>query len=163
MLKNYIFSALLGAALALSLPSAELKAGPCDGRQPCDFEPPGQFERDRGKHSPGRAERFKERDIYGDEDLAPGLNRNRRKARRSIEVYSPLDDDDQFVQNYDRGGDLIGPTEAVSQALAAVPGGKALGVKLLKGPSPVYAVRLRVRGKVRQIFVDARTARVLGE
>jgi len=47
--------------------------------------------------------------------------------------------------------------------LAAVPGGKPLGVKLLKGQTPMYAVKLRVRGKVRRILVDARTAQVLGE
>jgi uncharacterized membrane protein YkoI len=33
----------------------------------------------------------------------------------------------------------------------------------LKGQTPMYAVKLRVRGKVRRILVDARTAQVLGE
>jgi uncharacterized membrane protein YkoI len=158
MAKNFIISALWGAVLGLILPFAAASAGPCDGRKPCDAAPPGLYERDRS------IERRLEREFFRTQDLQRGVAKNRRKARRSIEIYSPRgDDDDQFVQNYGEGDSLIGPTEALNQALAAVPGGKALGVKLLKGPTPVYAVRLRVRGRVRQIFVDARTAQVLGE
>ena len=65
------------------------------------------------------------------------------------------------VQGNDGG--LIGPTAALNQALNVVPGGTALGVRLLRGPTPVYAVKMRVGGRVLRVIVDARTAQVLGQ
>jgi hypothetical protein len=149
MRKNFTLFALLGAVLGLAVLSTGAAADECAGRKPCKFGRPG----------------LAEYDVFIGQQLSPGFAKKRRKQRRQIEIYSQpsYDDEDQFVQNYDAGENLIGPTEALTQALAAVPGGKALGVKLLKGPTPVYAVKLRVRGKVRRILVDARTAQVLGE
>jgi uncharacterized membrane protein YkoI len=149
MRSNFIVFALLGAALGLAVHSTSAAADECGRRKPCEFGRPGHM--DDGAFT-GR-------------QLSPGFAKKRHKQRRRIEIYSQPSyyEEDQFVQNYDTGENLIGPTEALTQALAAVPDGKALGVKLLKGPTPVYAVKLRVRGKVRRILVDARTAQVLGE
>jgi uncharacterized membrane protein YkoI len=105
------------------------------------------------------------------EEQPPRLEKLRRKLRRNIEAYpespygsEPSYGDDQLVQSYEQDEDgFIGPTEALTRALAAVPNGKPLGVKLLRGPAPVYAVKLRVRGRVRRILVDARTAQIVGE
>jgi uncharacterized membrane protein YkoI len=151
MFRNFILSVIVSGALSAALASGA-SAGEC-GRKPCDQDRRGQIEFD----DPGRGE--------GDFSGERQREKKRRKERRQIEIYSQPSSygDDRFVQNNESGGGLIGPTEALTQALAAVPGGKALGVKLLKGPTPVYAVKLRVRGKVRRILVDARTAQVLGE
>jgi len=100
--------------------------------------------------------------------LPPGLAKQRRKfERRRPRAYENEEpsyySDDVFVQSGDDRGQLIGPTEALTQALSVVPGGKALGVKLLKGQNPVYAVKMRVGGQVRRVLVDARTGQILGE
>lgn len=157
MRRKFALSVLLGATLAAAVFFTDAAAGPCDRKKPCDFGPPG--------HMKFSAPDLGQRDSFAGQQVPQGLAKKRRKERRRIEIYSQPSyySDDQFVQNYDTGEGLIGPTEALTQALAAVPGGKALGVKLLKGPTPVYAVKLRVRGKVRRILVDARTAQVLGE
>ncbi|HYM99457.1 MAG TPA: PepSY domain-containing protein [Aestuariivirgaceae bacterium] len=149
MRKNFILLALLGAVLALAVHSGSAAADECGDREPCEFGQPG----------------LTEDGAFTGQQLAPGFSKKRQKQRRRIEIYSQPSyyEDDQFVQNNDTGENLIGETEALTQALAAVPDGKPLGVKLLKGPTPVYAVKLRVRGKVRRILVDARTAQVLGE
>ena len=149
MRKGSIVFALLGAALGLAVLSDGAAADECGKKKPCEFGQPGLTE-DR---------------VFTGQQFSPGFAKKHRKQRRRIEIYSEPSyyDDDRFVQNNDTGENLIGPTEALTQALAAVPDGKALGVKLLKGPTPVYAVKLRVRGKVRRILVDARTAQVLGE
>jgi hypothetical protein len=145
-----MIAAALGLVMGLSLSISEAAAGPCDGRKPCEPAPPGLM-------------RLMDRDSFTAQDVAPGIGKHRRRERRRIDAYSEPAYDDELVQNYGDDDRLIGPTEAVNQALAAVPDGKPLGVKLLKGPSPVYAVKLRVRGRVRRILVDARTAQVLGE
>ena len=59
--------------------------------------------------------------------------------------------------------DLIPESMAVTQALAAYPDGKPLGVKLLPGPTPVYAVKMRVDGQVLRVLVDALSAQILGQ
>lgn len=69
----------------------------------------------------------------------------------------------QSYDPQDNGGALIGPTQALNQALNVVPGGTALGVKLLRGPTPVYSVKMRVGGQVLRVIIDARTAQVLGQ
>jgi hypothetical protein len=155
MFRNFILSIIVSGALSAALAS-DASAGEC-GRKPCDQDRRGGIEFD----DPGRGDG----DFSGERQRPRGYEKKRRKERRQIEIYSQPSSygDDRFVQNNESGGGLIGPTEALTQALAAVPGGKALGVKLLKGPTPVYAVKLRVRGKVRRILVDARTAQVLGE
>lgn len=149
MRKSFIGFALLGAGLGLAVLSDGAAADECGRRKPCEFRQPGLMELD----------------VFAGQQHSPGFAKKRRKQRRQIEIYSQPSDygEDQFVQNNDTGENLIGPTEALTRALAAVPDGKALGVKLLRGPTPVYAVKLRVRGKVRRILVDARTAQVLGE
>jgi hypothetical protein len=155
MFRNFILSVIVSGALSAALASGA-SAGEC-GRKPCEQGRRGQIEFD----DPGRGAG----DFSAERQRPRGYEKKRRKERRQIEIYSQPSSygDDRFVQNNESGGGLIGPTEALTQALAAVPGGKALGVKLLKGPTPVYAVKLRVRGKVRRILVDARTAQVLGE
>jgi uncharacterized membrane protein YkoI len=151
MRKSFIPSVLLGGLLCAAVVFTDAAAGPCDGYA-CG--------------TPGLMKRLREREVFTGDELAQGSLRKRRRQRR-IEIYTqPSDygDEEQFVQTYDEADQgLIGPTEALTQALAAVPDGKALGVKLLKGPNPVYAVKLRVRGRVRRILVDARTAQIVGE
>lgn len=148
-------SVILGVGLGLSVLTTHVEAQSCDGNEPCGEGPPAVME----QSAPEALEGF-----FSDRKRMREQRRERRRQRRQIENYSqPQEDEDYFVQGQPGRGDLIGPTEALTQALAAVPGGKALGVKLLKGPNPVYAVRLRVRGRVRQILVDARTAAIVGE
>jgi hypothetical protein len=152
MRKIFFIVFMLGLALGLTTLLNGASAGECGGKRPCNQGPPVFVDRDS---SVGRL-------------FPPGLGKQRRKFhRRRPEVYESYDpsyySDDLYVQNKDEPGQLIGPTEALTQALSVVPGGKALGVKLLKGPNPVYAVKLRVGGQVRRILVDARTARILGE
>ena len=43
------------------------------------------------------------------------------------------------------------------------PGGKPIGVRLLSGPRPVYAVKIRTQGQVTRVLVDAQTAQVIGQ
>jgi hypothetical protein len=158
MRKSFIPSVLLGGLLCVAVVFTDAAAGPCDGYA-CA--------------TPGLMKRLREREIFTGDELAQGTLRKRRRQRR-IEIYPEPSEygdeeqfgqtyEDQFGQTYEADQALIGPTEALTQALAAVPDGKALGVKLLKGPNPVYAVKLRVRGRVRRILVDARTAQVVGE
>jgi hypothetical protein len=150
MNRNFFIVLMLGLALGLTTLVDGASAGEC-GRRPCNAGPPV----------------FVDRDSFQGRFLPPGLGKQRRKFRRRPEVYENDEpsyySDDLVVQNNNDRGRLIGETEALTQALAVVPGGKALSVKLLKGPNPVYAVKLRVGGQVRRILVDARTAQVLGE
>jgi uncharacterized membrane protein YkoI len=156
---NFALSLLLAGMLALGALAPEALADSCEEGYPCE------------SRRPGLIERLKQRQIYSGEEQPPRLRKLRRRLRRNIETYpepsygsEPSYGDDQFVQTYGEDAEgLIGPTEALTQALAAVPNGKPLGVKLLRGPAPVYAVKLRVRGKVRRILVDARTAQIVGE
>jgi hypothetical protein len=156
MRKIFNHSFILGVGLGLSVLTAQVHAGSCDGNEPCEQGPPPPVLEQQG--APEALEGF-----FSDRKRLREQRRERRRQQRRIEIYSQPDEGDYFVQSDQGGGDLIGPTEALTQALAAVPGGKALGVKLLKGPNPVYAVKLRVRGKVRRILVDARTAAIVGE
>jgi uncharacterized membrane protein YkoI len=146
---NKVFiNLLLGFFLAQAALTDEAVAGPCNGAQWCDLGP-AAF---------AKAQRF------GTNGNARRHARQQRREQRRIEILNnpSYDSGDRFVQS-EPEGNLIGPTEALTQALAAVPDGKPLGVKLLRGPAPVYAVKLRVGGKVRRILVDAQTAQVLGE
>jgi hypothetical protein len=144
---------MLGLALWLTTLLNDASAGECGGKKPCSEGPPIFLKRDSGMG----------------EFLPPGLAKQRRKfERRRPQVYESEEPsyygDDVYVQsNDDEPGQLIGQTEALTQALTVVPGGTPLSVKLLKGPNPVYAVKLRVGGQVRRILVDARTAQILGE
>jgi hypothetical protein len=147
-------SVILGAGLGLSVLTTHVEAQSCDGNEPCG-EGPAVMEQGGREALEG---------FFSDRKRKREERRERRRQRRQIEIYSqPQDEDDYIIQGQPGRGDLIGPTEALTQALAAVPDGKALGVKLLKGPNPVYAVKLRVRGRVRRILVDARTAAIVGE
>jgi uncharacterized membrane protein YkoI len=170
------FFVMLAMALLMGATVPHVQAGPC-GDMPCEkAEPPdwagqgSREKRERDDFPPG----LNDRDSYETQGHVFQTRKERRRAerqrkrqRRQIEILSqPGDDDDddgRYVQFNEQEQGLIGPTEALTQALAAVPGGKALGVQLLKGQTPMYAVKLRVRGKVRRILVDARTAQILGE
>ena len=138
---------MLGLTLGLTTLNGA-SAGECGGKKPCGQGPPIILKRDSG---------------FG-EFVPPG--QRRKFERRRPRVYESEEpsyySDDVYVQSDDQSGQLIGPTEALTQALAMVPGSKALGVKLLKGPNPVYAVKLRVGGQVRRILVDAQTGQILG-
>ena len=152
MTRNFFIVFMLGLALGLTTLVSGASAKECSGRKPCDQGSP----------------------IVSDQDSAfgrfrdPGRPKQRRKfQRRRPQAYETDEpsyySDDVFVQSGDDRGQLIGPTEALTQALSVVPGGKALGVKLLKGQNPVYAVKMRVGGQVRRVLVDARTGRIVGE
>jgi len=165
---------MLAMALFMSVTVPPALADPC-GDMPCErAEPPdggGQGHRDMKKRD-GFLPGLNDRDSFENGGDFFGSQKQRRaekirkRQRRRIEILSQPgydDDEDRYVQYDEDNQGLIGETEALTSALAAVPGGKPLGVKLLKGQTPMYAVKLRVRGKVRRILVDARTAQVLGE
>ena len=152
MTRNFFIVLLLSLSLGLATFLNSAAAKECGGKRPCDQGPPVLSDQDSGFG------RF----------LPPGLAKQRRKfERRRPRAYENEEpsyySDDVFVQSGDDRGQLIGPTEALTQALSVVPGGKALGVKLLKGQNPVYAVKMRVGGQVRRVLVDARTGQILGE
>jgi uncharacterized membrane protein YkoI len=163
---------MLAMALVVGAAGPRAWADPC-GELPCErAEPPdwigqGGLSKDRDNSRPGRIGWDSSEsggDFFQSQKQQRRAEKNRRRMRFDI-LSKPgyADDEDRYVQYDDRNEGLIGPTEALTQALAAVPDGKALGVQLLKGQTPMYAVKLRVRGKVRRILVDARTAQVLGE
>jgi uncharacterized membrane protein YkoI len=158
------FFVMLAMALAMGGAAAPpVPAGPC-GDQPCEQAEPRELP--SGLDDRGSFER--DGDVFQSRKQQRRAERNRKRQRRHQEIYSlPGSDDDEgrYVQydDQDQNQGLIGETEALTQAMAAIPGGKPLSVKLLKGSTPMYAVKLRVRGKVRRIFVDARTAQILGE
>jgi uncharacterized membrane protein YkoI len=152
MTRNFLFVFILGLALGLTTFSNGASAKECGGRKQCDQGSPIVSDQDSASG------RF----------MAQGRAKQRRKfQRRRPQAYENDEpsyySDDVFVQSGNDRGQLIGPTEALTQALSVVPGGKALGVKLLKGQKPVYAVKMRVGGQVRRVLVDARTGQILGE
>jgi uncharacterized membrane protein YkoI len=144
---------------------------PCERGQPPDWAGQGGQQRKEQDVLPGP----NGRDSFENQgDLLRSLKQQRRaeriRQRQRQETdsfsqpgYDDSDDGGRYVQFNEQEQGLIGETEALTQALAAVPGSRALGVRLLKGQPPMYAVKLRVRGKVRRILVDARTAQILGE
>ena len=161
------FSVMLAMALLMSAAVPHASADPC-GDQLCEETAPPELEvRDE---PPSRLNDRQSIDNGGDvfrsRKEQRRAERNRKRQRRLQEIYSQpgIDDDEgRYVQYNDQDEGLIGETEALTQAEAAVPGSRALGIKLLNGQTPRYAVKLRVRGKVRRIYVDARTGQVLGE
>jgi len=169
------FFVMLAMALLIGATVPHVQAGPC-GDMPCEKgEPPDwagespRQKRERNEFLPGPNDRdsFESGGDFFRAQKQRRVERLRKRQRRQIEILSQPgyddDDDGRYVQFNEQEQGLIGPTEALTQALAAVPGGKALGVQLLKGQTPMYAVKLRVRGKVRRILVDARTAQIVGE
>jgi hypothetical protein len=58
---------------------------------------------------------------------------------------------------------LIPESMAVDVAMQILPDSKPLGVRLLSGDRPVYAVRLRSQGQVQRVLVDALTGEVIGQ
>ena len=152
MTRNFLIVFMLGLVLGLTTLWNGAAAGECGGRKPCDQGSP----------------RVSDEDSAFGRFLPPGLAKQRRKFERRRPQAFENDEpsyysDDVFVQSGDSRGQLIGPTEALTQALSVVPGGTALGVKLLKGQNPVYAVKMRVGGQVRRVLVDARTGQIVGE
>ena len=59
-------------------------------------------------------------------------------------------------------GKVISPSVALRRALRYSPGSKGLGVRLMPGPRPVYAVKLKSGNRVHRILIDARTGRRVG-
>ena len=57
-------------------------------------------------------------------------------------------------------GNLIPPSVAARQAMQF--GGKVLGIRLRNGNPPVYVVKVKNRGKVQRVRVNARNGRVIG-
>ncbi|MDP9137208.1 MAG: PepSY domain-containing protein [Pseudomonadota bacterium] len=88
--------------------------------------------------------------------------RKARRARRLLDVFPQSGGDDADAAYADSDANLIPESTALAQVLAAYPGGKALRVRLLPGPPPVYAVRLRVDGQVLLVRVDAQSGQILG-
>ena len=155
------FLVMLAMALSMGAAAHHVSAGPC-GDQPCEERGPPEIPRLNDQES------FENGGDVFQSRKQRRAERNRKRQRRQQEIYSvPGFDDDEgrYVQynDQDQNQGLIGETEALTQAEAAVPGSRALGIKLLKGSTPRYAVKLRVRGKIRRIYVDAQTGQVLGE
>ncbi len=102
---------------------------------------------------------------YLEAQSASDILRKKRRARRLREASPPEEftGEENVYDNGLAGGDLIPQSLAVTQALAAYPDAKPLGVKLLPGPSPVYAVKLRVDGQVLRVRIDAQSGQILGE
>lgn len=141
------FLVLVAAALlGLSALSDDAEAGRCRPGRPC-----GGFVASHGA-------------AYLDVQVAPDFGRKGRRARHLLGVFpQAVSSDDMIADNEFSDGSLIPESVAVTQALAAYPEGKPLGVKLLPGSSPVYAVKLRVDGQVLRILVDAQSAEILGQ
>lgn len=57
---------------------------------------------------------------------------------------------------------LLPQSAAVSLTMQYYPGGKVIGVKLLPGSPPVYAVKVKTNGQVLRVMIDAQSGRVLG-
>ena len=58
---------------------------------------------------------------------------------------------------------FIPESTAVGVAMQILPDSKPLGVRLLSGDRPVYAVKLRSQGQVQRVLVDALTGEVIGQ
>ena len=58
---------------------------------------------------------------------------------------------------------LIPESMAVGVAMQMLPDSKPLGVRLLSGDRPVYAVTLRSLGQVQRVLVDALTGEVISQ
>jgi uncharacterized membrane protein YkoI len=58
---------------------------------------------------------------------------------------------------------LIPESMAVGVAMQILPDSKPLGVRLLSGDRPVYAVKVRSQGQVQRVLVDALTGEVIGQ
>jgi hypothetical protein len=101
---------------------------------------------------------------YLDVQAAPVFGRKGRRARLLLGVFPQVAGGDAMIaDNEFSEGNLIPESMAVTQALAAYPEAKPLGVKLLPGSSPVYAVKLRVDGQILRILIDAQSAQILGQ
>ncbi len=55
----------------------------------------------------------------------------------------------------------ISPSEALRNVLRITPGSMGLGVELLPGGHPVYAVKVKTGSRIRRVLVDALSGRVL--
>ncbi len=60
-----------------------------------------------------------------------------------------------------RDGRRISPSQALRKALRVSPGSMGLGVELLPGAPPVYAVKLKTGSRIHRVLVDALSGRVL--
>ncbi len=58
--------------------------------------------------------------------------------------------------------DRLSPSEALQLAMRVAPGSMGLGVELLPGPRPVYAVKLKTGNRIMRVLVDAVTGRIIG-
>jgi len=58
-------------------------------------------------------------------------------------------------------GRRISPSQALRKALRISPGSMGLGVELLPGAPPVYAVKLKTGSRIHRVLVDALSGRVL--
>ena len=59
------------------------------------------------------------------------------------------------------GSRRIAPSQALRKVLRVIPGSLGLGVELLPGAPPVYAVKLKTGSRIRRVLVDAVSGRVL--
>jgi uncharacterized membrane protein YkoI len=57
----------------------------------------------------------------------------------------------------------IPPSVALRLALSYSPGSQGLGVDLVKGRRPMYAVKLKTGNRVHRVLVDAETGQIVGE
>lgn len=95
---------------------------------------------------------------------APARAQDLGDAARLIQQQLPYG---QFPQGELPGvapaGEVIPQSAAVAAAMQLYPYGKPIGVRLLQGSPPVYAVKIRTQGQVTRVLVDAQTAQVIGQ
>ena len=99
----------------------------------------------------------------GPEDYELLFTRKKRQKRQKQLPYgrqqaepSPGGMEQGFLQ-------LIPESMAVGVAMQMLPDSKPLGVRLLSGDRPVYAVKLRSLGQVQRVLVDALTGEVISQ
>lgn len=88
---------------------------------------------------------------------------NKPKKRQKLLPYGRQQADPGMPQQGEALQSLIPESVAVRQAMQLLPGSKPLGVRLLSGARPVYAVKLRTKGQVQRVLVDALTGDVMGQ
>lgn len=85
------------------------------------------------------------------------------KKRQKVLPYGRQQADPGLPPQGDARQSLVPESLAVRQAMQMLPGSKPLGVRLLSGSRPVYAVKLRTKGQVQRVLVDALTGDVIGQ
>ena len=67
----------------------------------------------------------------------------------------------KIIQVQTSNGQLV-PKSVAARAARRYSGGQVLGIRLRNGSRPVWVVKVKTRGKIRRVQVDARNGRVIG-